>query len=169
VTWMNGAEVEEAAERFDAEDTPNLFRGARILERLMDWTDSNSDGWPYWQKPANAANKLMDLIHAANRFDPQDITEAQLKAALSPIKAFLTKHGVEHSKVLDPPPPAPPAPVEVTVYLSGDNDGPDLLGLVYDSADDALESARENDSTAWSVKAMLYPASAVRLESDGED
>lgn len=167
--WMNGAEVEQAAERFDAEDTPNLFHGARVLERLMDWTDSNSDGWPYWQKPSNAANKLMDLIQAANRWDPVDITDAQLRAALSPIKAFLTKQGVEHGKILNAPPPAPPPPVEVTVYLTGDDEGPDLFGVVYDDQDGAMESARENGVRAWSITALLRPATAVRLESDSEE
>jgi hypothetical protein len=102
--WMNGAEVEQMAERFDAGECPNLFKASRILERLMDWTDSNSDGWPYWQKPSNAANKLMDLLQAANRWDPVDVTEADLKRALSPIKSFLTKQGVEHAKILEDPP-----------------------------------------------------------------
>jgi hypothetical protein len=172
--WMNEYEVDDVVDRFTAEETPNLHRGAQILSRLRYWTNANSDGWPYWQKPANSASKLMDMLHAAegNRrrgLSDVDITAAELTKALSPIKSFLTKQGVEHARILNDPPPPPPPPVEITVYLSGDNDGPDLFGVVYDNVDDAMESARENSSTAWSIKAMLYPASAVRLESDSEE
>jgi hypothetical protein len=105
--WMNEWEVEDAVERF-TDETPNLHRGVGILSRLMRWTNNNSDGWPYWQKPSNAAGKLMDHLHAAMRsYAVKDITEAELKKALSPIKAFLTKQGVDHALILEEPPPAP--------------------------------------------------------------
>lgn len=101
--WMNRWDVEEAVERF-SDETPNLKRGAGVLDRLMQWTDSNSDGWPYWQKPANAASKLMEHLESAKRtYEPTDITDAELTKALSPIKAFLTKQGVEHALILSEP------------------------------------------------------------------
>lgn len=101
--WMNQWEVEEALIKFNRGDTPNLGRGAFILARLMIWTNRNSDGWPYWQKPSRAASSLMDLLHSVDRFDPVDVTEAQLKKVFSPIKAFLTRQGVDHDLIFNPP------------------------------------------------------------------
>lgn len=113
--WMNEYDIEHAAVRF-TEETPNLRRGARILMRLVNYTNRNSDGWPYWQKPARAADKLMTLIQAASRYDPEDITEADLKKALTPIKAFLTKQEVDHALILDEPAPPPAIPVHVAAF-----------------------------------------------------
>jgi hypothetical protein len=98
--WMNEWDIEEAIRRFDRPDTPNLGQGALILDRLMRWTNRNSDGWPYWSKPSNAARSLMKLLQAADRYDPVDVTPAELKKALSPIKAFLTRQGVSHDEIL---------------------------------------------------------------------
>lgn len=76
------------------------LHGAAILARLIDWTNDNSDGWAYWQAPSRAANKLSDLLHfryltnLGKRIEG-DVTEAELKKALTPIKAFLTRRGVE--------------------------------------------------------------------------
>lgn len=97
--WMNEHEVEEALRRFD-DDTPNLREGAQVLDRLVRWTNNNSDGWPYWPKPARAANTLMGLLGGADRFDPKDISGRQLALALRPIKSFLTRQGVNHDEVL---------------------------------------------------------------------
>lgn len=100
--WMNEYDIKEAVRRF-GEETPNLQRGAQVLSNLMDWTNNNSDGWPYWQKPSRAAAKLMDRVQSAIGSRPStiaDITTAELTAALSPIKAFLTREGVDHSKIL---------------------------------------------------------------------
>lgn len=99
---MNEYEIEEALVRFNRGDTPNLGRGAFVLARLATWTNRNSDGWPYWQKPARAADRLMSLLTGADRFDPVDVSEADLKRAVSPIKAFLTRQGVDHA-VLEAP------------------------------------------------------------------
>jgi hypothetical protein len=109
MSWMNEPNVLDAAERwFDKEDTPNLHEGAQILARLMRWTNSHSDGWPYWQKPSRAANMLMTVLQEKRRerFDgPDDLTDAELKKLLSPIKAFLTRQGADHS-VLEAPKPS---------------------------------------------------------------
>ncbi|QWY81380.1 hypothetical protein SEA_RIZWANA_83 [Arthrobacter phage Rizwana] len=106
---MNQYDVEEAAERwFSPEETPNLHEGAQILLRLLRWTNSHSDGWAYWPKPSRAAAKLIEVLEAKRRerFDgPDDITEAELRKLVSPIKAFLTRQGADHS-VLEAPKPA---------------------------------------------------------------
>ena len=63
------------------------------------WADANSDGWAYWPKPARAARKLQMLLDGKSCCSP-DVSGAELKAALSPVKAFLTRHGVSHEEVL---------------------------------------------------------------------
>lgn len=112
MAWMNEYEIEEAVERFThVPDCPNLLAGAETLHRLVRWTNRNSDGWPYWQKPGNAAKALMDLLTTADRFDPQDCTEADLKRTYTPIKSFLTRHAATRNGVdghLDVFPPACP-------------------------------------------------------------
>lgn len=106
--WMNEYEVRSMPDRFDAEDQPNAERGARVLLNLLAWTNSNSDGWPYWQKPSNAAGKLMDLlreIDRGGRGDGADLDAAELAAALRPIKAFLTRQKVDEATrtwIIDP-------------------------------------------------------------------
>lgn len=99
---MNEYDIDNARSRFADDETPNLFTAANTLYRLKEWTNDNSDGWPYWRKPSQAAKRLQELLQAADRFDPQDCTDAQLKAALSPVKAFLTRQGVMHQTIIAP-------------------------------------------------------------------
>lgn len=99
--FMNEYEVEDAGATFDSTDTPNLATGARILSELVDWANSNSDGWAYWPKPARAARALMERLQEARTtyfkgHEVKDLTDSQLKQALAPIKAFLTRQGVPH-------------------------------------------------------------------------
>ena len=103
--WMNRWDVEETLDRFDPDEHPNLRAGALALNRLMRWVDSNSDGWPYWQPPSKAADKLMTLLHDAGRWDITDCTEAEVKKTFTPIKTFLTKREVDHSIVFPKPTP----------------------------------------------------------------
>lgn len=97
--FLNEYEIEEMKLRLDPTDTPNLAAGAQALYLLMQWTNENSDGWPYWSLPAKAAHRLMELLQAADRFDPRDCSEAELRKACTPIKAFLTKRGVDHAAI----------------------------------------------------------------------
>lgn len=104
MAWMNEGEIEQMLTRFD-EDT-NLIQGARILYRLMRWTNYNSDGWPYWQKPSRAASKLTELLQTADRRlyrdrDFSDVEFKELQKTLTPIKSFLTRQGVAHSEVFE--------------------------------------------------------------------
>jgi hypothetical protein len=128
---MNEYEVEEAYRRYC--DHPVLGPAVETLNNLVTWTNQNSDGWCYWPKPSNAARKLQELIEGYrdpnadrcpscyalttkhDRFcDRPDATPAQLKAALTPIKAFRTRYNREaHShmrcahpadfKIVNPP------------------------------------------------------------------
>lgn len=99
--WLNEWEVENHAARWDEEEFPNLHAGAQSLRSLMEWTNGNSDGWPYWRKPSRAASRLMTLLSdRAWGEDPSDITTADLSNALRPVKSFLTRHGVDWREVL---------------------------------------------------------------------
>lgn len=103
MTWLNRWEIEERAQEFERH--PVLGPATETLANLMEWTDRNSDGWPYWTKPSRAASKLMDLIEqahrAAYRYDPDapsghwEPTQAEINAATRPIKAFRTRHGAD--------------------------------------------------------------------------
>jgi len=102
---MNEYDIEEALRHTAMFEVPVLRQGAEILSRLKDWTNSNSDGWPYWQVPGRAANRLMEALEQARRDRYEhDISEAELKALLRPIKSFLTKRGVDHALILEKPP-----------------------------------------------------------------
>ncbi len=95
--FMNWSEIEEAVERFDMSDTPNLRDAAHTLNRLMEWADRNSDGWAYWRKPAQSAQRLMlmliDASNAQRSGNVYDVTRADLTRAYSPIKAMMTRAG----------------------------------------------------------------------------
>lgn len=84
----------------------NLARAADALNRLADWADDNSDGWAYWPKPSRAAANLQELLteRLGGRFidtgDIDDLTDAELTAALRPVRSFLTRQGVNPLDVL---------------------------------------------------------------------
>lgn len=76
-----------------------------ILARLVNWTNDNSDGWPYWIKPRNAAKNLQHAIltemDAVRRgFENPDLDPEELSKLLRPIKAFLTRQGADWREIL---------------------------------------------------------------------
>lgn len=106
--FMNEWDISRAADRYATNDTPNLRAAVLTLEKLQHWTNRNSDGWAYWPKPARAAAKLMALIEGDGTYaaicerEEHDVTSAALRAALSPVKAFLTRQGVDHADIIVP-------------------------------------------------------------------
>ena len=93
--FMNTWDIEDAMLRFA--DHPILGPAARTLHNLEDVVNRNSDGWAYWAAPVRAADKLMTLIEGDGSWDARhgvrdDATEAQLRKAYTPIRAFLTRH-----------------------------------------------------------------------------
>lgn len=99
---LNEYEITEAWHFAGTNNLPNLRRGALILSRLRGWTNQNSDGWAYWAPPSKASARLQTALQEMMRThyrDVQDITEAELRKMLSPIKAFLTRRGVDHAEV----------------------------------------------------------------------
>lgn len=102
--FMNEFDIEEALDRFDYAQTPNRVTLAKAVSALAEWANRNSDGWAYWPKPVRAAAKAMEQIDPTTwadiqRMESEDCTDAEFKAAVRPIKAFLTKQGVPHEKV----------------------------------------------------------------------
>lgn len=101
--FANEYEIQGYLARFNYGDTPNLNRASVTLYQLMQWTNQNSDGWAYWPKPCRAAKRLQEALYDADlaRWDGvEDMSDADLKKALAPIKAFLTRQGVDHSEVI---------------------------------------------------------------------
>jgi hypothetical protein len=97
--FMNRYEIARAADQYY--DHPILGPATRTLLNLRMAADQNSDGWAYWPKPARAAAKLMIMVRrdgtAKYLFDTErkDVTEAEYKKALVPIKAFRTRTGIK--------------------------------------------------------------------------
>lgn len=89
----------------NAELFPNRSEGIEVVFRLAEWTNRNSDGWAYWTKPRRAALRLMDLLdeqdekHYGGGSPPEDVSSADLRKAYTPIRSFLTRHGVDHAEV----------------------------------------------------------------------
>jgi hypothetical protein len=96
---MNDYDLQMARSRFTRSTTPNRLALVMVVDNLREWADQNSDGWAYWPKPCRAAAKAMALIESRtsrenDEQEANDITDAEMKAAVRPIKAFLTREGV---------------------------------------------------------------------------
>lgn len=95
--FMNSFDIEFARHRFGRGQTPNRLALAIVVDRLAEWADNHSDGWAYWPKPCRAAARAIDLIRSSTweaneEQERHDITEAEMLAAVKPVKAFLTRH-----------------------------------------------------------------------------
>lgn len=99
--FMNDYDIATALRRYNAYDTPNRRKVAVAVANLAEWTDQNSDGWPYWSKPARSAARAFDLLEGEGTnqslhwLEDNDATDAEVTAALRPIKAFLTRQGIK--------------------------------------------------------------------------
>lgn len=109
-TFVNRAEIKTYLERFtepnpywDEPEMPNRTKAARALEALADWTDQNTDGWPYCSKAHRAATRLVAILEGSmrRRLD-EDVTDAELKKAFTPVKSFLTRQGTSWDVVIAP-------------------------------------------------------------------
>lgn len=83
--FMNEYDISLAEQRHIGH--PVLARATQFLMDFREEVNAHSDGWAYWGAPVRAAAKLMTLVEG------HDATEAQFKAALSPIKSFYTRRG----------------------------------------------------------------------------
>lgn len=95
--YMNDYDLHFAVRRFTSASMPNRLALALMVDHLREETDQVSDGWAYWPKPCRAAAKAMALIEsttsAANDEQERvDATDEEVRAAVRPVKAFLTRH-----------------------------------------------------------------------------
>lgn len=98
MTFMNEYDLDFARRRFTRAATPNRLALALVVDNLREWADTHSDGWGYWPKPSRAAQRavahIVSTTNAANaQQEAEDISDAAVRAAVRPIKAFLTRHG----------------------------------------------------------------------------
>lgn len=95
--YMNDHDINFARRRFTRASCPNRLALVLVIDQLRHWANGNSDGWAYWSAPCRAARKAIDHVYsttnAANdEQERHDITDAEMRAAVRPIKAFLTRH-----------------------------------------------------------------------------
>lgn len=100
--FMNDYDLAFARRRFTRSTCPNRLALVMVVDNLREQTNLVSDGWAYWPKPCRAAERAIRLIesttNAANdEQERHDITEAEMLAAVRPIKAFLTRHAGVYS------------------------------------------------------------------------
>lgn len=82
-------------------ECPNVRRGVRLLYRLMNSINAQSDGWAYWKAGYSSANKLAELLKTAGNLSygtTGSITSAQLKAAITPIRRMETTQTKKQKK-----------------------------------------------------------------------
>jgi predicted protein tyrosine phosphatase len=97
MTHMNDYDLDYAVQRFTRATKPNRLALALVVRNLAEQTNLVSDGWAYWPKPSRAAQRAMALIESTtsrvnDAQEREDITDAEMHAAVRPIKAFLTRH-----------------------------------------------------------------------------
>ena len=100
--FMAEYQIVNHANSIDADEFPNLARAAHTLRNLMRWTNGNSDGWAYWDKPARAASKIVEALenYEKHRYSGTqvDLSDADFRRALAPVKAFMTRYNREHAE-----------------------------------------------------------------------
>lgn len=97
--FMNDYELAFARQRFTRATKPNRLALVMVVDNLREWADDHSDGWAYWPLPCRAAEKAIALIESRTNAENEqqereDITDAEMLAAVRPIKAFLTRQNV---------------------------------------------------------------------------
>jgi len=100
--YMNDYDIASARSRYGRGVTPNRLALAIVVDNLAEQTNLVSDGWAYWSKPCRAAAKAIELIESTaypehDRRQREDITDAEMRAAVRPIKSFLTRHAGVYS------------------------------------------------------------------------
>ena len=90
--FMNQAEIEWAASC--QHECPNVRKGVRLLQRLMESVNEQSDGWAYWAAPSKSTEKLVELLRTAGNLTHGThgtISDADLRKAITPIRTMVTR------------------------------------------------------------------------------
>lgn len=95
--FMNDYDLTQARHRYGKGETPNRLALVMVVDNLAEQTNHISDGWAYWPKPCRSAARAIELIESTaypeyERRKHEDITDAEMHAAVRPIKSFLTRH-----------------------------------------------------------------------------
>ena len=95
--FMNDYDLAFARRRFTQSATPNRLALVLVVDNLREQTNMVSDGWAYWPPSCRSAAKAIALIESrTNRENDEqervDITDAEMRAAVRPIRSFLTRH-----------------------------------------------------------------------------
>lgn len=92
--FWNQAEIEMMVDRAARLDTTTALAG-RYAARYLTIINENSDGWAYWSACHGPAEKLLTALDRATgggfRAPGDPVTPDELKKALSPMKALLTR------------------------------------------------------------------------------
>ena len=84
--FLNQYEIQDMARR--QYSCPKVLKGVELTLALMEAVNTQSDGWAYWNAPSHSCQKLFELLKLAGTRGA--ITEAQLKAAITPIRRMVT-------------------------------------------------------------------------------
>lgn len=90
--FMNQHEIEWAAQQ--QHTCPNVRKGVRLLKRLMEAVNEQSDGWAYWSAPHKAADQLIELLRGAGNLSygtHGKISDTDFRKAVAQIRAMCTK------------------------------------------------------------------------------
>lgn len=101
---LNSYEIDELADLLGTY-APEIAPYAVYLRDWRDTVNANSDGWAYWRGGTRPAQKLCELLSGARgalRGHGEMPTEADLKKALSPIKAAATKNNLPAPVLTEP-------------------------------------------------------------------
>ena len=94
---------------------------------------------------------------------------ARQNGAFNPDEVVVKTADLERARELaalivsDTDPDNAPKDTSIDIYLTGDADGPDLFGVIYDDEDGVMETAREGEEYAWRVPVQPYPERAERI------
>lgn len=86
----------------DVQDARDNARGtdlkpyAEFLYQWMEIINSNSDGWPYWDKGRKAADTLVEALYAVHaefrpHFIPDEVDMDQVKKGVTRIRSAATR------------------------------------------------------------------------------
>ena len=96
ILYMNDYDIQMAQQILGSD--PVLGPAVRFLDEFRNEVNEHSDGWAYWSAPLKAAAALMTLIQAGvnarREGKAHGVTVENLKRAMAPIKAFMTRRGL---------------------------------------------------------------------------
>lgn len=97
--FMNQYEIENAASQHH--DCPNVRKGVKLLLKLMESVNEQSDGWHSWPAPSRSAEKLQELLKTAGNLDHGThgkISAADLKKSIVPIRSMVSRQKAKQAQ-----------------------------------------------------------------------